>query len=367
MNESTFRSLFHQAIGEVEVPAHLVAAVNSRGRTATRSRPRGGRNWDSLMVAAAAFLAIAIVAGLMATRLMNHPTVGKPASQLCIPGATQPSDRFARVHGCITYYDGTQIVAVDPYHPANRIFLGASSGRLPVAWSRDGRRLLLASSQGDLYVMNTDGSQTRLTSLGKSTEGSFSPDGTKVVYSRQDDGLYVVDANGGTPRLISKSYAMTLGLESPAWSPDGLRIAYMVYLESQGRTYQLWTVNPDGTNSRQLVAQGGSGGLSWSPDGSMLAFDSGPGSGIYVVHADGSGVRHVNDNGTRPSWSPNGSRLAFIRGAEMFTMAPDGGDLTLVKDVVVAPPSRLAWNPVAQPLDRFALAHGYPVAWNPMK
>ena len=129
--------------------------------------------------------------------------------------------------------------------------------------------------------MNADGSQTRLTIDGLTSEGSFSRNGAMVIFARQDDGLYLIDAKGGTPRQIAKKYG-SWNLESPAWSPDDSRIAYMVYYEfdPKGPSYQIWTVKPDGTDPHQVVDLGScgpggcSGGLVWSPDGSMLAFDS---------------------------------------------------------------------------------------------
>jgi len=71
-----------------------------------------------------------------------------------------------------------------------------------------------AQEAQDLYVMSADGSQTRLTSDGRTGDGSFSPDGAKVVFSRTDDGLYVVDPSAdrqvvlgvvvGDPGLVSR-------------------------------------------------------------------------------------------------------------------------------------------------------------------
>ena len=56
-----------------------------------------------------------------------------------------------------------------------------------------------AGLQRDLCLMNSDRSQTELTSDGLSGEGSFSPDATKVVFARSDSGLYVVDVKRGLP------------------------------------------------------------------------------------------------------------------------------------------------------------------------
>jgi Tol biopolymer transport system component len=67
--------------------------------------------------------------------------------------------------------------------------------------------------------------------------------------------------------------------------------------------------------------------------------------GIYIVDADGSGLHRINDDGRWPSWSPDGSRIAFQAG-ELFTMAPDGTNVTLVEGVVAVDYSGLAWNPV---------------------
>ena len=325
-------------------------------------------------------MVLSIVAGVLSVQCTNQPestAVAAQSPQLCVSGATRPSDRFALVHGCVTYSDGSQIWAVDPNHPTNRISLGPSHGRTPVAWSRDGSHLLLldhinvgtAQQTEDLHVMNSDGSQKPLASVGFSGEASFSPDGTKVVFSRQDDGLYVIDLRGGAPQLVAKSH-LSWWLGSPAWSPDGSRIAYQVYQEfgPEGLTNEIWTVSPDGTGQRQLINLGEcraicTGGLAWSPDGSMLAFHSAYHAqnpvldwAIFIVKADGSGLRRINNNGVLPFWSPDGSRLGFIHvgrggvglGADLFTMARDGSDQRHVESIGDVFPSEpvWTWNPV---------------------
>ena len=133
------------------------------------------------------------------------------------------------------------------------------------------------------------------------------------------------------PRLIAKSY-LAWWLGTPAWSPDGSRIAYTVYLEGgpDGLTYEIWTVSPDGTNPRRLLDLGEcrascAGGLAWSPDGSRIAFSE-----------QQPFINSASDTS---------------KSGEVFTMAADGSNVKLVLEshVVVStawPPAGWAWNPV---------------------
>ena len=330
-------------------------------------------------------LVLSLMAGLVAVQCGNPPSsnpttpshgLAAQAGQVCTLENARSSDRFSLAHGCITYSDGSKLWAVDPNHAGNRILLGPSNGLAPMAWSRDGSRLLLigpgTTSNSDLYVMSADGSQKRLTTDGLSGPASFSPDGTKVVFQRGFDGLFVVDVKGGTPELAVRSY-VAWWVGSPAWSPDG-RIAYAVYLEGgpQGHvSYEIWTAKPDGSGPRRLADLGEcraacAGGLAWSPDGSTLAFHSAQGTGnpslawaIYVVHSDGSGLRRITDRygDFQPAWSPDGSRIAFTQDTSdgnVFTIAPDGSDMRRVEGIAdrphgsigVFPHYGLAWNPV---------------------
>jgi Tol biopolymer transport system component len=335
-----------------------------------------------LAVAAAALLTAAIVVGMLAVRYGNFTRPGHsgaaPPPQLCVAGPASSTDRFVRVHGCITYTDGRDLWAVDPFHPANKISLGPAAGLSPIAWSADGQRLLLQGrydSSGvfnvDLFVMNPDGSRTQLTHSGGALfGGSFSPDGETVVYA-DTDGLFVVNVHGGSPRaLAANELEPWRGKEFPAWSPDGSQIAYVV--DYEGAT-EIWTMNSDGSGQRRLVALGaceGGGctpGLTWSPDGSQLAFASSryikppvdlEPVKIYTVRSDGSQLRQITHGligDLKPAWSQDGSRIAFVRGSssaslgQLFTVAQDGTDLRPVSDalVVEAYGAGIAWNPVA--------------------
>ncbi len=101
----------------------------------------------------------------------------------------------------------------------------------------------------------------------------------------------------------------------------------------------LWTVRPDGTSLVRLVNDFGTiKDVSWSPEGTKLAFSSNR-SGkpqVYVVNADGTGAVDISGGtwGDRnPAWSPTGNLIAFNRGYadddglyELWVMDPTGAN-----------------------------------------
>lgn len=104
------------------------------------------------------------------------------------------------------------------------------------------------------------------------------------------------------------------------WSPDGSAIAFAA---DPGRTSppgRLWVMDADGSGRRLLVQRiPHVGPPEWSPDGSMVAFThfrSPTVSSLYVVRADGSGIRRLvrGPLPTHPRWSPNGKRLLYLNG-----------------------------------------------------
>ena len=103
------------------------------------------------------------------------------------------------------------------------------------AWSPDGTKIAF-SSEGDIYVMNADGSaQTRLTRDAQyDVFPDWSPDGSKIAVtggSTATGFIDVINADGtGRTRLThgGREYF-------PEWSPDGTKIAYTVRLDRHRR------------------------------------------------------------------------------------------------------------------------------------
>jgi dipeptidyl aminopeptidase/acylaminoacyl peptidase len=271
---------------------------------------------------------LAAVAGLVIGGFAGARSL---SSDRAIPPAGPSPNGSGDVSGWITYGDERGIWARDltsPGDPAERVRL-SSTPASPVAWSPDGSKLLVGRDNGGLFVVNSDGTETRLTDANGSINGSsFSPDGAAVVYALgREDGssaIYVVDAEGGSPQVLrapgsrrvpGETGRFETELQEPKWSPDGSQIAYFDGMGDWG--HSLRVMDSDGTGSRVVVENrktlgaGHVNGLQWSPDGSQLAFSIE--GHLYVVGVDGSGFRLVTDNGVSPYWSPDGSHIAYTR------------------------------------------------------
>jgi Tol biopolymer transport system component len=236
-------------------------------------------------------------------------------------------------------------------------------GAQQLAWSPDGRRIALYSGvdvrtgETDIEVMDSDGSNlinlTADPAIGNCTSPSWSPDGKRIVFAcvpapanpfdlgNDPPSLYVAraDGTGGLKRLTN------FWSQSPAWSPDGTKIAFQAWrgpfptsersrqvAEKAKSNYEIYVVRADGTGKQRLTntAQNDEN-PEWSPDGAQIAFDSERDttddssslriaefetpSQIYVMNADGSRpTRTTNDAGqeqVRPHWIRQGL-IAFF-------------------------------------------------------
>jgi Tol biopolymer transport system component len=134
--------------------------------------------------------------------------------------------------------------------------------------------------------------------------------------------IVVLDA-GCRVRQLTTDRSPVHNLGDVSWSPDGSRLAFTA-------NDDVWTMDADGSNQRELVGGIGSieRGPTWSPDGRRLAFyriDDG-GSGIWTVDPDGGSARRLTTEDDRyPAWSPDGTRIAFARDpGEIYVMNADG-------------------------------------------
>jgi len=169
------------------------------------------------------------------------------------------------------------------------------------------------------------------------------------VNSRDGTNIYVMDADGSNVRQLTVG-SINYG---PAWSPDGTQIAF-----GSGRDdeWKIYVMDADGSNVRKLMIGSGSHYRpAWSPDGSRIAFDSyrdGDNWDIYVMDADGSNVRQLTTDSrdSDPAWSPDGTRIAFARLPHngdnwgIYVMDADGSN---VRKLMIGPAHspRPVWSP----------------------
>jgi dipeptidyl aminopeptidase/acylaminoacyl peptidase len=201
----------------------------------------------------------------------------------------------------------------------------AAPGKAQFAWTHnhEGRRSIWGAvgpeyNARQLLSYNTDDGQE----LGSLT---FSPDGTMLAFVRGGSAnrqgeipnptsdpagvkqeIYLLPFAGNNRILVGEG-------SNPKFSPDGRRIAFI-------RKGQVWLVNTGEISAaKQLFSiRGSAGSLSWSPDGTQLAFISNRGDHAFVGAYDFSKktIQYLLpsvDRDQSPVWSPDGKRLAFMR------------------------------------------------------
>lgn len=192
----------------------------------------------------------------------------------------------------------------------------------------------------DIYSVNRDGSdRRRLTHYDVYTaEGVLSPDGKRIVFTSLKDGdleIYTMNTDGSDVRRLTH----TPGYDGGAWwSPDGKQIAYranhptdstelasyralLVQRLVRPSKVELYVMNADGSNQRQITHLGGANfGPSWTPDGKKIVFSSNylsPRSGnfdLYLIDPDGSNLEQITFDESFdgfPMFSPDGRKIVW--------------------------------------------------------
>lgn len=216
---------------------------------------------------------------------------------------------------------------------------------------------------------------------------AISPDGRLVAYTlttidtaanRRVSSIWAVPSNGGAPpRQLS---AEGVSSNSPRWSPDGTRLAFLS--ARNGMPAQIQVLRMDGGEAVQISRlKNGVSSFQWSPDGKRFVAvgKSGPNDAVpaaarksdvrhyktisykfndtgwyddkrthlWTVDATGGADRQITSgddwNDTDPQWSPDGARIAFVSdrtgkeydgsfNKDVWVIAAEGGPLTKISD-----------------------------------
>ena len=215
------------------------------------------------------------------------------------------------------------------------------------AYARDGR--LAVSVRGDLWIVSTQGSWTRVTSGGAwDREPAWTNDGNAIVFSSDRAGNFdlwrvAVGANGaaGEPERLTASPQSDA---EPTVAADG-RIFFV-----RGRlgAATLWVRAANGSESRVTKDRAVERWPSVSADGSKLAYvaigDATRKLHVRTVESGRDTVILTDPRVERPAWSPNGDRLAWTatgaRGA-VYVSPSDGRYVNLLS----ARHAEAAWSP----------------------
>ncbi|MCG8470087.1 MAG: hypothetical protein MJB57_18075 [Gemmatimonadetes bacterium] len=175
-------------------------------------------------------------------------------------------------------------------------------------YTADGRLAYAEMSGGGVEVF-LEGAGKLTETRGDALNPTFSPDGRSFAFEADPTNqpqVYVQPVAGGRPRRISVYVRNErTNAVGPDWSPNGDRIAYAAI---SGRGFQIFTVNPNGTDRRMLTSRGESEAPSWAPDGRHLVFSAADSQGHALWIMDTvTGRSRVLTSGRRdelPDWSP---------------------------------------------------------------
>ena len=187
---------------------------------------------------------------------------------------------------------------------AGEIIANVGFGNFYPLFSPDGKKLAYISNKesdyfglSSIYLYDVATKQEKLLKEGIRASISWSPDGKKIYYSKitrrnphwsNYADVYVYDIEKDQERRLTNG----LRAASPSVSPDGSTIAYVA---GKDGTLNIFRVNADGTDARQLTSYANSEQVyspKWSPDGKTIVFDFSikDGRDIATIPAGGGGV-----------------------------------------------------------------------------
>lgn len=303
------------------------------GELKRRATRRGRRR----LVMVAAATAAVIAASALAVTPLNDDRQSAPVEQ--------PKPVVAATNGWVAFDDDDDIFLVRPgqeVRPLAGAGSDAATERCP-AWSPDGTRLLFTRFAGtwqspsgnvELVIVpvrqgGAAGASTVIAlegfSLPDKSDGwypgpcaTWAPDGRWVAFAG-DGEVWVVDTQTSMVRRLPDLWPSDL-----AWRPgtDELAIVGDNGSDPEGRTLSSSvTMYSVSTGEVRQLGSFEAGAITWSPDGSTLAYTGGeddPGE-LWLVDADGANEQLLvaemgrANHGVGPEWSPRGDRIVYQR------------------------------------------------------
>lgn len=218
------------------------------------------------------------------------------------------------------------------------------------AWLADGSGLLLTGSESATdpaqiwHVALKGGAVTRITNdLNDYYDLSLTADSSRLV-ALQDHSVSSIwvapDADSGRAKQIASD---TGWIDEMSWTPDGR----IVYRSNAGGSAEIWIMNDDGSNPKQLTAGARvSRGLTVSPDGHYIFFASDRAGrfNIWRVDLDGSNLKQLTggDSDLYPHCTSDSQWVVYQRGEmeqRLWKVPIDGGETVQLTETRARRPS----------------------------
>jgi Tol biopolymer transport system component len=227
---------------------------------------------------------------------------------------------------------------------------GPAQGKVPGPNGRIAFERHDPASPDDTFVFtaNPDGSDPLQLVPFHAGSPHWSPDGSEVVIAAClnpptcDTGPIIVNPDTGSYRVLAMPDP-TLFTGCSIWSPNAKRFACEGNSDADPSRNGIYTVRTsDGLGLRRVTSTPGEDDvpIDYSPDGTRIMFGRNPFSGprrntqaLFVVNLRTSKVQRItpwgwtDDDG---SWSPDGSRIVFEHFGSLYTVQPDGSDLSKI-------------------------------------
>lgn len=176
---------------------------------------------------------------------------------------------------------------------------------------------------------------------------NWHPDNRQIMLQTEhgpEVGIWLVDADGSGKYIVLHMAFPAPYAQGGAISPDGQTVVYSL---KKGFSYagELWLVNADGSDQRQLPIEGLSDvfSMGWSPNGRYISFVN---SGVLtVIELESGSLRELSTNfavgyDSYPVWSPDSRYLAFVAydGPNPLTdreLLPEGQDIDVFKGTAI--------------------------------
>lgn len=229
-----------------------------------------------------------------------------------------------------------------------------------------GTIVLEDSPGGNIYLLRADGSQLRLLTHGM--DPALSPDGRWVAFVRWEEprGLYLIGTDGQGERLLYGAPQV----RTPAWSPDGRRLAFAVqkggkperrfrfgdreFVIPADPYWRLAWVDVETGAYHDLPSDLHSLAPAWSPDGAWLLYAGDGGLQRLALETGEQELAVRGNHLAAPDWSPDGRWIAYQERRhdhwELFARPAWGGDaIPLTPASALEGPARHSVSPTFSP------------------